>query len=85
VPRGRARRGFEGRGLKDGFGSAMMPGHCMANPRVFLLAFAFAFAFALAALGAITQASSAEEFTAFLKKDAERWARVIKAAGVKEE
>lgn len=39
----------------------------------------------LAALGAITQASSPEEFTAFLKKDAERWARVIKAAGVKEE
>jgi tripartite-type tricarboxylate transporter receptor subunit TctC len=39
----------------------------------------------LAALGAITQASSPEEFTEFLKKDAERWARVIKAAGVKEE
>ena len=39
----------------------------------------------LAALGAITQASSPEEFTDFLKKDAERWARVIKAAGVKEE
>jgi len=39
----------------------------------------------LAALGAITQASSPEEFTGFLKKDAERWARVIKAAGVKEE
>jgi tripartite-type tricarboxylate transporter receptor subunit TctC len=28
--------------LKDGFGSAMMPGHCMANPRIFLLAFALA-------------------------------------------
>jgi tripartite-type tricarboxylate transporter receptor subunit TctC len=39
----------------------------------------------LAALGAITQPSSPEEFTDFLKKDAERWARVIKAAGVKEE
>lgn len=39
----------------------------------------------LAALGAITQASSPEEFTGWLKKDAERWARVIKAAGVKDE
>ncbi len=39
----------------------------------------------LAALGAITQASSPAEFTAWLKQDAERWARVIKAAGVKEE
>ena len=39
----------------------------------------------LAALGAITQASSPEEFAGWLKKDAERWARVIKAAGVKDE
>ena len=50
-----------------------MPGHCMANPRIF------------AAVGAITQAGSPQELTAFLKLDAERWARVIKAAGVKEE
>ncbi|OAI53121.1 hypothetical protein AYO46_03815 [Betaproteobacteria bacterium SCGC AG-212-J23] len=39
----------------------------------------------LAALGAVTQASSPQELTAWLKQDAERWARVIKAAGVKEE
>ena len=39
----------------------------------------------LGALGAITQASSPEEFSAWLKKDAERWARVIQAAGVKDE
>lgn len=36
-------------------------------------------------LGAIVQASSPEEFRAWLTKDAERWARVIKAAGVKAE
>jgi tripartite-type tricarboxylate transporter receptor subunit TctC len=39
----------------------------------------------LAALGAVTQASSPQELTAWLKEDAGRWARVIKAAGVKEE
>ncbi len=39
----------------------------------------------LSTLGAITQSSSPEEFSAWLKKDAERWARVIKAAGVKAE
>jgi tripartite-type tricarboxylate transporter receptor subunit TctC len=39
----------------------------------------------LAALGAVTQATSPQELTAWLKQDAERWARVIKAAGVKEE
>jgi len=39
----------------------------------------------LAALGAVTQASSPQELTAWLKQDAERWARVIKAAGVKDE
>ena len=33
-------------------------------------------------LGAIVHASSPEEFRAWLGKDAERWARVIKAAGV---
>jgi tripartite-type tricarboxylate transporter receptor subunit TctC len=33
-------------------------------------------------LGAIVQASSPEEFRAWLREDAERWARVIKAAGV---
>jgi tripartite-type tricarboxylate transporter receptor subunit TctC len=37
----------------------------------------------LKALGAITQSSSPAEFSAWLKKDAERWAQVIKAAGVK--
>ena len=37
----------------------------------------------LEALGAITVGDSPAEFTAFLKKDSERWARVIKAAGVK--
>ena len=37
-------------------------------------------------LGAITDGGSTPaEFKAFLKKDAERWARVIKAAGVKAE
>jgi tripartite-type tricarboxylate transporter receptor subunit TctC len=37
----------------------------------------------LKGLGAITEGgSSPAEFTDFLKKDAERWARVIKAAGV---
>ena len=39
----------------------------------------------LKALGAITQSSSPAEFTAWLRKDAERWARVIQAAGVKAE
>jgi len=39
----------------------------------------------LKGLGAITQASSSAEFGAWLKKDAERWARVIQAAGVKAE
>ena len=34
-------------------------------------------------LGAINIGSSPAEFVEFLKKDAERWARVIKAAGVK--
>ena len=36
-------------------------------------------------LGAINIGSSPAEFTEFLKKDYERWARVIKAAGVKYE
>ena len=35
--------------------------------------------------GAIVQTSSPAEFSAWLKKDAERWARVIQAAGVKAE
>ena len=39
----------------------------------------------LAALGAITQPGSPQALTTWLKQDAERWARVIKAAGVKEE
>jgi tripartite-type tricarboxylate transporter receptor subunit TctC len=39
----------------------------------------------LSSLGAITQSSSPQEFSAWLKKDAERWTRVIKAAGVKAE
>jgi len=39
----------------------------------------------LDALGAFTVGDSPAEFTAFLKKDWERWARVIKAAGVKAE
>lgn len=39
----------------------------------------------LEALGAINVGDSPAEFTAFLKKDYERWARVIKAAGVKAE
>jgi tripartite-type tricarboxylate transporter receptor subunit TctC len=34
-------------------------------------------------LGAINVGSSPAEFVEFLRKDAERWARVIKAAGVK--
>ena len=37
------------------------------------------------ALGAITVASSPEDYAKFLRKDHERWARVIKAAGVKAE
>jgi tripartite-type tricarboxylate transporter receptor subunit TctC len=36
-------------------------------------------------LGAIVHASSPEEFRTWLGQDAERWARVIKAAGVKAE
>jgi tripartite-type tricarboxylate transporter receptor subunit TctC len=36
-------------------------------------------------LGAITVADTPAEFAAFLKKDYERWARVIKASGVKAE
>ena len=39
----------------------------------------------LKVLGAITQASTPAEFGAFVTKDYERWARVIKAAGVKAE
>jgi len=39
----------------------------------------------LKALGAITQASTPAEFRSFLVKDLERWARVIKTAGVKAE
>jgi tripartite-type tricarboxylate transporter receptor subunit TctC len=39
----------------------------------------------LSTMGAIIQSSSPEEFSAWLKKDAERWARVITAAGVKAE
>jgi len=39
----------------------------------------------LEALGSINIGSSPAEFTEFLKKDYERWARVIKAAGVKYE
>jgi tripartite-type tricarboxylate transporter receptor subunit TctC len=37
------------------------------------------------ALGAITIADTPAEYLAFLKKDYERWARVIKAAGIKSE
>jgi tripartite-type tricarboxylate transporter receptor subunit TctC len=37
------------------------------------------------ALGAITIADTPAEFQAFLRKDYERWARVIKAAGIKGE
>jgi tripartite-type tricarboxylate transporter receptor subunit TctC len=37
------------------------------------------------ALGAVTVADTPSEFAAFLKKDYERWARVIKASGVKAE
>lgn len=36
-------------------------------------------------LGAVTVADTSAEFAAFLKKDHERWARVIKASGVKPE
>jgi tripartite-type tricarboxylate transporter receptor subunit TctC len=36
-------------------------------------------------LGATTVGDTPAEFTAFLQKDWERWARVIKAAGVKAE
>ncbi len=36
-------------------------------------------------LGAITVADSPAEFAAFLRKDHERWARVIKTAGIKAE
>jgi len=36
-------------------------------------------------LGAVTVADTPAEFAAFLKKDYERWARVIRAAGVKAE
>ena len=36
-------------------------------------------------LGAITVGDSPAEFAAFLKKDYERWARVIKASGIKAE
>jgi tripartite-type tricarboxylate transporter receptor subunit TctC len=40
----------------------------------------------LKALGAITEGGSTPaEFRSWLQKDAERWARVIKAAGVKAE
>ena len=39
----------------------------------------------LDALGAIVVGDSPAEFTAFLQKDWDRWARVIKAAGVKAE
>ena len=39
----------------------------------------------LEALGAITVGNSPAEFTAFLQQDWDRWARVIKAAGVKAE
>jgi tripartite-type tricarboxylate transporter receptor subunit TctC len=37
------------------------------------------------ALGAVTVADTPSEFSAFLKKDYERWARVIKTSGVKAE
>jgi len=36
-------------------------------------------------LGAVTVADTPAEFTVFLKKDYERWARVIKTSGVKAE
>ena len=39
----------------------------------------------LRALGAITVGDSPADFAAYLEKDKERWARVIKAAGVKAE
>jgi tripartite-type tricarboxylate transporter receptor subunit TctC len=39
----------------------------------------------LKAMGAIVQPSTPAEFRSFLAKDLERWARVIKAAGVKAE
>ena len=37
------------------------------------------------ALGALTVGDTPSEFAAFLKKDHERWAHVIKASGVKAE
>jgi tripartite-type tricarboxylate transporter receptor subunit TctC len=37
------------------------------------------------ALGAVTVADTPAEFAAFLRKDHERWARVIKTSGVKAE
>jgi tripartite-type tricarboxylate transporter receptor subunit TctC len=36
-------------------------------------------------LGAVTVGDSPAEFAAFLKKDYERWSRVVKASGVKAE
>jgi tripartite-type tricarboxylate transporter receptor subunit TctC len=36
-------------------------------------------------LGAITVADTPAEFLAFLRQDYDRWARVIKAAGIKSE
>ena len=39
----------------------------------------------MTALGAVTVADTPSEFSAFLKKDYERWARVIKTSGVKAE
>ena len=39
----------------------------------------------LRVLGAVTVGDNPAEFLAFLKKDHERWARVIKAAGVRAE
>jgi tripartite-type tricarboxylate transporter receptor subunit TctC len=39
----------------------------------------------LRVLGAVTVGDTPAEFLEFLKKDHERWARVIKAAGVKAE
>ena len=39
----------------------------------------------LKSLGAITVGGTPGEYATFLKKDYERWARVIKASGVKAE
>jgi tripartite-type tricarboxylate transporter receptor subunit TctC len=39
----------------------------------------------LGALGAVVIGDTPSEFQAFLKQDYERWARVIKTAGVKPE